>query len=155
MKFGHTAKRCILSLLCAWLLAADAGKSAPSSVQIASDKSNYRQGEVVLVQIKNDLASSIYALSGQTYCTIVTVERFVNEQWNAEGRCRVLGPPGWVEIAASDTLSVKIKPILPSDQILTPGRHRAKLTFNVGSRSGSTQTGFSSDFKINNNTLPQ
>jgi hypothetical protein len=134
-----------------WHLTNDAGNAA-AQIHLATNKSTYRQGEVVLVQIKNDLASAIYALSGQTYCTIIIVERFVNETWSVEGRCRALGPPGWVEIAADSTFSVEIKPILPSDQAFIPGRHRAKLTFNLGSKSGSTQTCFSSEFQINSNT---
>jgi hypothetical protein len=150
MNLGHSAKLFLLVSLCVWHLTNDAG-NATALIQLATNKSNYRKREVVLVQIKNDMAFPIYTLSGQTYCTIITVERFVNEAWSVEGRCRVLGPPGWVEIAAGGTSLVEIKPILPSDQVFIPGRYRAKLTFNVGSKTGSTQTCFSSDFQINNN----
>jgi hypothetical protein len=128
--------------------------NAASRVQVTTDKASYDPNQPVVVKIANGLDSPVYALSGQTYCSIITVERLVNENWSPEGRCLVYGPPGWIEIAAGSALSIEIKPPLPSDQPLAPGQHRVNFSFRVGSRSGSSETVFSSVFLIHNSSDP-
>ena len=120
----------------------------PSPVYVTTDKSSYRSGESIIVNVMNSLSVPIYALTGQTYCTIVTVQRSVEGQWSAEGRCLVFAPPGWVEIAAGGHILVEVRPRLPSDRPLAPGRYRVMLSFTAGSTSGPSATVFSSEFLI-------
>jgi hypothetical protein len=117
-------------------------------VQVTTDKSSYRTAEPIVATVVNGLSVPIYALSGRTYCTIVTLQRSEDGQWSAEGRCLVSGPPGWVAIPAGGRTLVEVKPRLPADRPLAPGRHRAMLSFNVGSTTGASATVFSSEFVI-------
>jgi hypothetical protein len=123
-------------------------REGPSPVYVTTDKSSYRSGESIIVNVVNSLSVPIYALTGQTYCTIVTVQRSVEGQWSAEGRCLVFAPPGWVEIAAGGHTVVEVRPRLPSDRPLAPGRYRVMLSFKAGSTSGPSATVFSSEFLI-------
>jgi len=119
-----------------------------SAVRVTTDKASYGTGQSIVVTIVNGLSVPIYALSGQTYCTIVTIQRHTDGQWGAEGRCLSYTPPGWVDIAARGSTLVEVRPRLPSDRPLGPGRYRAVLTFAVGSTTGPSATAFSSDFLI-------
>lgn len=120
----------------------------PSSVQVTNNKSSYAPLEPIVVTVVNGLSVPIYALTGQTYCTIVTVQRSVNGQWNPEGRCLVAGPPGWVSIAPGDRTVVDVRPRLPSDQPLASNRHRVVFTFKPESTEGTNITVFSAEFRI-------
>ena len=135
----------VLSLLC--LHAASAQSSA---VKVSTDKSSYDPGEMIVVSIVNTLSVPIYALTGQTYCTIVTVQRSVDGEWKSEGPCQSYAPPGWVEIGAGGTTRIEVMPRLHADQPLASGRCRAQLTFKVGSTNGRSATVFSSEFLISN-----
>jgi len=144
-----------LMLLGSGLLKCSAGSEeamhpgeGPLAVHVTTDKSNFRSGDPIVVTIVNSLSVPIYALTGQTYCLIVTMQRSIEGQWSAEGRCLVFAPPGWVEIAADGHTLVEVKPHLPSDQPLAPGRYRVMLTFKEGSTSGPSATVFSSEFLI-------
>lgn len=123
---------------------------ATSPVQVTTDQAVYRPGQPVVVKIANGLATPIYALSGQTYCTIVTVQRYVDSEWKPEGACQSYAPPGWVEIAAGGTTRVEVMSHVHADQSLPAGRCRAKLTFRVGSTSGQSSAVFSPEFLISN-----
>jgi hypothetical protein len=119
-----------------------------STVQVTTDKLNYRPAEPIIVSIVNPLSVPIYALSGQTYCTIVTAQRSEDGQWSAEGRCLAFAPPGWTEIVPGGRTPVEVKPRLAFDRPLAPGRHRVLFTFNIGSPGGSSATVFSPEFLI-------
>ena len=136
----------VLSILC---LPAAGRESVSSAVVVTTDKSAYDQGEMIEVTITNTFSAPIYALTGQTYCTIVTLQRNVDGAWKPEGPCQSYAPPGWVKIAAGATTRVQVKAGLPADQPLAAGRYQAKLTFNVGSTSGRPASAVSSEFLIN------
>jgi hypothetical protein len=133
----------VLSLLCFPVALAEC-----SAVKVSTDKSSYDPGEMIAVSIVNTLSVPIYALTGQTYCTIVTVERSINSKWKSEGACQSYAPPGWVEIAAGATTKIEVMPRLPADQPLPAGRYRARLTFKVGSTNGRSATVLSSEVLI-------
>jgi hypothetical protein len=127
-------------------------------VKASTDKSNYHPGETIIVAIANTLSLPIYALTGQTYCTIVTVERIIDSEWNSQGACQSYAPPGWVKIASGTTTRIEVMPRLPNDQPLAAGRCRVKFTFKVRSTNGRSDTVFSSEFLIRNaatNSHPQ
>ncbi len=119
-----------------------------SAVQVTTDKSSYGLGEPIVVTIVNSLSVPIYALSGQTYCTIVTVQRSEDGRWSTERRCLAFAPPGWTEIVPGRRTPVEVKSGLAFDRPLAPGRHRVLFTFNIGSPGGSSATVFSSEFLI-------
>lgn len=136
-----------LSVICA---SAAWPETVSSAVAVTTDKLRYAPGEMIVVKIVNTLFVPIYALTGQTYCTIVTVERSVDGGWKPEGTCQSYGPPGWVEIAAGGTNRIEVTPRLHGDQALDAGRYRVKLVFKVGSTNGRSDTVFSSEFLVSN-----
>ena len=121
-----------------------------SCVTVTTDKSRYDPGEPVGVSIMNTLSVPIYVLTGQTYCTIVTVQRSLDGEWKPEGPCQSFAPPGWLTIAPGDTTRIELKPRLAADQALASGRYRAKLTFRLGSINGQSSTVFSLEFLVSN-----
>lgn len=126
-----------------------ASSASPTSrVSVSTNLPTYTLGETIIVTIRHDLAVPIYALTGQTYCTIVTIQRQVAAEWIAEGRCLAFGPPGWIEIPPNAPSAVDVRPRLPSDRALAPGRHRVVFAFRVGSSSGAVATVFSPEFLI-------
>ena len=149
-----TQPRCTAVLLAVVLsllrLPAAGAETVSSAVAVTTDKSGYNPGEMIVVTIVNALSVPIFALTGQTYCTIVTVQRSVDGEWKSEGTCQSYAPPVWVEIAAGGTTRVEVMPGLPADQPLAAGRCRAKLTFKVGSTNGRRATVLSSEFLISN-----
>jgi hypothetical protein len=119
-----------------------------SSVQVTTNKTSYSFLEPVVVTIVNGLSFPIYALTGQSYCSIVTVQRNLNGKWNPEGRCMVAGPPGWLSIAPGERTVVDVRPRLPSDQPLASNRHRVAFTFKAKSTDGTSSTVFAAEFLI-------
>jgi hypothetical protein len=100
------------------------------------------------VTVDNPLAVPIYALTGQTYCTIVTVQGRVDGQWNPEGRCIVGGPPGWREIPPQQLTRVEVKPTLPADEPLAPNQYRVVFTFRAKSTTEASVTVVSAEFVV-------
>lgn len=121
-----------------------------SAVNVTTDRPVYDSGQMIVVTIVNTLSAPVYALTGQTYCTIVTLQRSVDGEWKSEGPCQSYAPPGWVKIAAGDTSRIEVMPSVPADQPLPVGRYRAQLTLRVGSSSGQSATVFSPEFLISN-----
>jgi hypothetical protein len=124
------------------------GNVGASDVQVSTDKSRYAHGETVVVTVMNARGDSLYALTGKTYCSILSVERRVNGVWTAEGPCMVLGPPGWIEIKPQQAMRVELKPRLPDDLPLAPDRHRVVFAFRAKTTTAPTETRLSSEFDV-------
>jgi hypothetical protein len=123
-------------------------RAAAPVVWVTSDKLRYHYGEQIVVTISNDLPVPIYGQTGQTYCSVVSVQRKVDDQWNMEGRCAAAGPPGFIAIEAGRQMAVEIFPRFPSDRALDPGQYRIVFSFFVGSTAGPRQAVQSEEFVI-------
>jgi hypothetical protein len=130
--------------------AADVGRGDESArdVGVTTDKSSYRPGEPIVVTVDNQLSVPVYALTGQTYCTVVTAERRVDDAWRAEGRCMVGGPPGWREIPPQQLTRVEVNPGIALDEPLPPGRYRVVFTFRPKSTAEPSAAVIAKEFII-------
>ena len=116
---------------------------------MTTDRSTYRRGDTVLVSKTNGSSEMIRGQTGQTYCTIVSVERYVDGPWQMQGRgVAAGGPPGFVPIEAGGEMTVGVFPRLPSDRELVEGRYRIEFIFLVGSTSAPPQTAHSEEFTV-------
>jgi hypothetical protein len=129
---------------------AGVGRESESArdVGVTTDKSSYRPGEPIVVTVDNQLSVPVYALTGQTYCTVVTAERRVDDAWTAAGRCMVGGPPGWREIPSQQLTRVEVKPGIALDEPLPLGRYRIVFTFRPKSTAEPSATVTSKEFVI-------
>jgi hypothetical protein len=125
-----------------------------SGVEVATDKSDYQVGESIVVTITNPLSDAIYALTGQSYCTIVSAQRLVNDEWQLAGTCAAATPPEYLEIAPHSETVVKLAPQLAVDQALAGGEYRIRFIYRTGSRDGPDATAFSSPFTISEQAPP-
>lgn len=69
-----------------------ANSDAPLAVQVTTDKLSYHRGESIVVTIHNELAAFIYAPRGQSYCSVVSVQRLDAEGWVAKDSCAARDP---------------------------------------------------------------
>lgn len=88
--------------------AISAGKPAPNVV--TTDKLSYRRGQPILVTIRNHLSSVIYALSDQTDCSIVSVQRLKAGHWETLGACPTKGLVSVVLIAPKSQITGTLGP---------------------------------------------
>jgi hypothetical protein len=124
------------------------GSESARDVGVTTDKFSYRPGEPIVVTLDNQLSVPVYALTGQTYCTVVTAERRVDDAWTTENRCMVGGPPGWREIPPLQITRVQVKPGIALDEPLPPGRYRVVFTFRPKSTGEPSATVTSKEFII-------
>lgn len=124
------------------------GEQPTTDVWVTTDKLDYRRGERIVVTIGNDLSVAIYALTGKTYCTIVSVQRKTDDKWQIQSRCAAGAPPVFIPIPSKSRMSVEIFPRDAFDKELVPGQYRIEFSFRVGSASGPWQTVYSKEFVI-------
>lgn len=117
-------------------------------VVVTTDKLSYQFRDTIIVTITNNLSVSIYAVAGQTYCTIVSLERRSDDQWHREGACAVGAPPGFMAVAAGAQRRVEVAPATAFDRHLVPGSYRVAFSFFIGSTAGPQETVHSPDFVI-------
>lgn len=125
-----------------------AGGQPITDVRVTTDRQTYRRGEKILVTIVNDLSVTIYAQTGQTYCTTVAVQRKTDSKWQMEGRCAAGAPPGFISIPPMSKTVQGLMPQGPFDKEFVPGQYRIAFTFSIGSSSGPWLTVHSEEFHI-------
>src|SRR5260370_18252387 len=109
-------KNCTAAIVLLCLLCLPTASAESSAVKVSTDKSNYDFGKKMVVTIANTLSVPIFALTGQTYCTILTRPRISDSEGNSQGPCQSYGPPGWVKIASGPTTRIELWPRLPADK---------------------------------------
>jgi hypothetical protein len=119
-------------------------------VQVTTSSPSYALNEIIAVSISNNLPISIFGYTGQTYCTIVTVQQEVDDAWQVtQAECPLEAPSLPVEIPAHGTTLVAVFPRLPGDPRLEAGTYRIKFVFTAGAAPGPQNTVYSTPFTIN------
>jgi hypothetical protein len=115
---------------------------------VEADRSAYDFGDPIIVTVGNDLAHPIYATSGQTYCSIVTLEKRTGEGWQRVGRCVAGAPPGFVQIAAGDRVQVELSPLPFADEPIAPGRYHVRFTYSFERGAGPYTATYSDELTV-------
>jgi hypothetical protein len=79
-------------------------------VTIAPDRPSYGMDDIVVANVVNGLTSSIVALDGQAFCTIVGLEKQTERGWVDADGCPSARAPLPVTIAAGESVSVSLPP---------------------------------------------
>jgi hypothetical protein len=112
--------------------AADAEGGATTSgaaVTVRTDRLTYRSGQAIVVTVRNGLAHEIVAATGRASCTIVSLDRRVQQRWVEIRNCYAGVPPMTVRIAAGATRRMRLP-----DQ-LRPGTYRVRLEYRAQGRA--------------------
>ena len=78
-----------------------AGDVLPA-VHVLTDKATYARGERIIVTIHNELGTFLYSPSGQTYCSVISVQQLEAGKWVAKESCVTpvpSDPPSVIAIA--------------------------------------------------------
>jgi hypothetical protein len=93
-------------------------------VAVSTDRAVYAPSDPILVSVRNAGDRPVAAISGQSYCTIVRLQRRVNTGWEPVGQCNSLLPIEPVLIPPGET----VRATLPPDPSRGPGEYRCAVT---------------------------
>lgn len=102
---------------------------AADAVTVRTGARQYRQGQAIVVTVRNGLAAPIVAMTGRASCTIMSLDRRTARGWVEVRNCYAGVPPVPVGIAAGATARVRLR------DRLRPGMYRARLEYRVRGRS--------------------
>jgi hypothetical protein len=121
----------LLALLGGGLESIDArGAAATAAVTVRTNALHYRQGQTIVVTIRNGLAVPVVAATGHASCSIATLDRRTTRGWVEVRNCYAGVPPVPVRIAPGATVRVRLR------DRLQPGTYRARLEYQVRGRPG-------------------
>jgi hypothetical protein len=121
----------LLVALWAGLESIDArGASATRAVTVRTDEPRYRQGQTIVVTIRNGLGAALVATTGRASCSIVSLDQRTTRGWIEVRNCYSGVPPVPVRIAPGATVRVRLR------DRLRPGAYRARLKYQVRGRAG-------------------
>lgn len=121
--------------------AAGEGRPAPekATVRLNTDRDHYAVGGTVVVYVSNHLEAAITALDQRSFCTIVTLERSLEDDgWQEVRNCVSGAPPAEVTLEPGSTTEIRMDPGLDPLGGLRPGTYRAVLTYSIGRRFSPT-----------------
>ncbi len=129
-------------------VAADSVRGA--GVVVEASKDEYRQGEEIVLHVRNTLGVGVTALDQQAFCTILGLERWSDPNWNEVRNCLSGTPPAEVALESHTDLTVTFRPSGGAEGTLEPGTYRAVLRYAVGSgaMSGRVKTAVSPSFGV-------
>jgi hypothetical protein len=110
--------------------------------------SSFPRGTTITVTVKNRRSSPIYGLSGQSFCTILDVQRLDGANWVSQARCVAGAPPVPVRIEPNPQVEVDLEPKLANERPLEPGVYRIQFGYRLGSHDGPSATVYSQTFTI-------
>ena len=116
-------------------------------VTIRTIKDSFRSGGPIVAVIRNERSTSITATSGQSSCTIATLQRRSGDEWQTEGHCEEGAPPGNIPVEPESHLRVEIGGN-DGDERFPVGTYRAVFTYRLGNSERPTYVSYSKTFEI-------
>ena len=116
-------------------------------VTIRTIKDSFRSGDPVVAVIRNKRSTSITATSGQSSCSIATLQRRSGDEWQTEGHCEEGAPPANIPVEPESHLRVEIGG-RNGDERFSVGTYRAVFTYRLGNSEQPTYVSFSKTFEI-------
>jgi hypothetical protein len=143
-------------LCCAWFGIASDGSGeevAPNPVTgkpvaITTPENAYCGKDPIPITIRNYSSAPIFTVSGQSFCTFMSLEKRENGSWQMVGRCTAGAPPGIIAIAAGEERVVSLDPKSHLYVSLAPGRYRLALTFARSADGQDRRVVYSPEFDI-------
>ncbi len=119
-------------------------------VVVEASKGEYRQGEEIVLYVRNTLGVVVTALDQQAFCTVLELERWSDPNWTEVQNCLSGAPPAEVALEPHTDLIVTFGPSGGAGGTLEPGIYRAVLRYAVGSgaMSGRAKTVVSPSFGV-------
>jgi hypothetical protein len=124
-----------------------AGPEQPNVV-ITTQKDAYCREDPIAITIRNESSSAIFVTSGQTFCTILSLEKRENDSWRMAGRCLAGAPPGIISIPAREELVISLGPNSHFYVPIAPGRYRVALAFAHSADGLDRRVAYSREFDI-------
>lgn len=118
-----------LGVACAASEAEGGSTTAAAAVTVRTDRLTYRSGQVIVVTVRNGLAHALTATTGQSSCTIVDLDRRVQQRWVEVRNCYAGVPPVTVRIASGATRRMRLL------DPLEPGTYRVRLEYRAQGRA--------------------
>ena len=97
--------------------------ASAAGVTLSVGKARYAPHDTIEVTVHNGLAISIFAQDSHSDCTIMTLLRFVNGAWQAQGSCVGMAPTRHM---------FEIRPGAEMVQLLAPGQDDSSLLWPAG-----------------------
>jgi len=106
-----------------------------TGVLIATDRQEYREGERIVVTIRNRLGDRVTTYDQQTFCSIVRLEREEERGWQGLRECFSAMPSAPVTLETDSERVVRLPGLVASEGeigLRVPGTYRATIIFSRG-----------------------
>jgi hypothetical protein len=92
--------------------------------------SSFARATPIRATIQNRLSGPVYGLSGQSFCTILDVQKLEGGEWKSQARCVAGAPPVPIRIEPNSDIVIELEPKLANEQPLEPrgASHRLCLS---------------------------
>jgi hypothetical protein len=105
----------------------------------------YRTGDAIAVTLSNQSLLTILFPDHLTYCTVVLLQRQVDESWESINLCKLMIVTRMHSLEAGHSLMVKL--VAPPNQ-WKPGLYRVKLSYGTSLQSNHLITIYSAVFQV-------
>ena len=119
--------------------------STDGTVSMTINALSYRPTDTITVTLNNRGSQAIFFVDQHTNCTVLLMQRQVDEKWQNIENCYVARRSIWSTLNPGQQLQVKLNP--PRGNWL-PGRYRVNLYYSIGQASYSFTTLSSVDFQV-------
>ena len=122
-------------------------------VTVALEKPQYAPSDTIVATIHNGLATPIFARDGRSDCTLLDLERRVNEAWQIQAACVNMQPVRHIaQVAHGAILTQQLAPSLSdsSTESWPPGTYRLAFAYvtSVDQPFGQSTVIFSATFTV-------
>jgi hypothetical protein len=119
--------------------------ASTGSVTVGADAPTYRTGDAIAVTLSNQSLQTILFPDHLTYCTVVLLQRQVNESWESINLCKLMMVTRMHSLDAGHSLRVRLA--ATSNQ-WAPGLYRVKLSYGAPQQSSHSITIYSAVFQV-------
>lgn len=123
------------------ILTEETDHTATRGVLVETDKDRYEIGEAIEVHITNLLDQVITTHDQRSFCSIIALEREVEngEEWEEVRNCLSGAPVSEVTLEPGSRHTVRLETSSTPTGALVPGRYRAALAYSHGERFSLTE----------------
>ena len=124
---------------------ASSSPASAGSVTVGTDAPSYRTGAAIAVTLSNQSLQTILFPDHLSNCTVVLLQRQVNESWESINLCKLMIVTKMHSLDAGHNLTVRL--VAPPNQWM-PGLYRVKLSYGNSLQSNHLITIYSAVFQV-------